>query len=158
MKSDTYSQSIIHTSHKHGTTFQTIHYDSNRLIRIHITWSDSTDASTCGGYLCSPRAIHPQAMCFKCYNESISLTTRLALNEFQASCYSHHRSQSALGETNWLLRVSRCNLTLNPYLVIQIGHHHGHPLTEAMELRPDHWSATLKVSPRDPKDLYTNTD
>ncbi|QCD89421.1 hypothetical protein DEO72_LG4g365 [Vigna unguiculata] len=30
----------------------------------------------------------------------ISLTTRLALNEFQASCYSHHRSQSALSETN----------------------------------------------------------
>ena len=29
-----------------------------------------------------------------------SLTTRLALNEFQASCYSHHRSQSALGKTN----------------------------------------------------------
>ncbi|QCD99880.1 hypothetical protein DEO72_LG7g1167 [Vigna unguiculata] len=26
----------------------------------------------------------------------ISLTTKLALNEFQASCYSHHRSQSAL--------------------------------------------------------------
>ena len=37
-------------------------------------------------------------MCYKCYNESISLTTRLALNEFQASYYSHHRSQSALGE------------------------------------------------------------
>ncbi|QCD81773.1 hypothetical protein DEO72_LG2g2103 [Vigna unguiculata] len=42
----------------------------------------------------------------------ISLTTRLALNEFQASCYSHHRSQSALSETNWLLRVSGCS----PYL------------------------------------------
>ena len=55
---------------------------------------------------------HPRAMCYKCYNESISLTTRLTLNEFQASCYSHHRSQSALSETNWLLRVSRCN----PYL------------------------------------------
>jgi len=32
-----------------------------------------------------PRAAHPRAMCYKCYNESISLTTRLALNEFQAS-------------------------------------------------------------------------
>jgi len=41
----------------------------------------------------------------------ISLTTRLALTGFQASWYSHHRSESALGETNWLLRVSRCNLT-----------------------------------------------
>jgi len=68
----------------------------------------------------------------------ISLTTRLALNGFQASCYPHHRSQSALGETNWLLTVSGCNLTLNPYLVIQMGHHHGHPLTGAMRLRPDH--------------------
>ena len=26
--------------------------------------------------------------------------TMLALNEFQASCYSHHKSQSALSETN----------------------------------------------------------
>ena len=43
---------------------------------------------------------HPRAMCYKCYDESISFTTRLALNEFQAFCYSHHRSQSALGETN----------------------------------------------------------
>jgi len=42
----------------------------------------------------------------------ISLTTRLALNEFQASCYSHHKSQSALSETNWPLRVSGCS----PYL------------------------------------------
>ncbi|QCD90576.1 hypothetical protein DEO72_LG4g1533 [Vigna unguiculata] len=61
--------------------------------------------------------------------DQFSLTTRLALNEFQASCYSHHRSQSALSETNWLLRASGCNLNLNPYLVIQMGHHHGHPLT-----------------------------
>ena len=101
---------------------------------------------------------HPRAMCYKCYNESISPTTRLALNEFQASCYSHHRSQSTLGETNWPLRASGYNLTLNPYLVIQMGHHHGHPLTGAMELRPDHWSATLKVSPRDSKELRTDTD
>jgi len=87
-----------------------------------------------------------------------SLTTRLALNEFQASCYSHHKSQFALGETHWLLKVSGCNLTLNPYLVIQMGHHHGHPLTGAKELRPDHWSTTLRISPRDPKELRTDTD
>ena len=42
----------------------------------------------------------------------ISLTTRLALNELQASCYSPRRSQSALSETNWPLRVSGCS----PYL------------------------------------------
>jgi len=59
-----------------------------------------------------PRAAHPRAMCYKCYNETISLTTRLALNEFHASCYSHHRSQFALSETNWLLRVSGGNLYL----------------------------------------------
>jgi len=59
-----------------------------------------------------PRVAHPRALCYKCYDESISLTTRLALNEFQASCYSHHRNQSALSETNRLLRVSGCN----PYL------------------------------------------
>jgi len=108
--------------------------------------------------LLTPELLTPELCVTSVTMDQFSLTTRLALNEFQASCYSHHRSQSALGETNWLLRVSRCNLTLNPYLVIQIGHHHGHPLTEAMELRPDHWSATLKVSPRDPKDLCTNTD
>jgi len=87
-----------------------------------------------------------------------SLTTRLALNEFRVSYYSHHKSQSALGETNWLFRVSGCNLTLNLYLVIQMGHHHGHPLTGAMGLHPDHWSTTLGISPRDPKDLRTDTD
>jgi len=90
--------------------------------------------------------------------DQFSLTTRLALNEFRASCYSHHRGQSALGETNWPLRVSGCNLTLNPYLVIPMGHHHGHLLPGAMELRPDHWNATLKVSPRDPKELCTDAD
>jgi len=83
----------------------------------------------------------------------ISLTTGLALTGFQASYYSHHRSQSALGETNWLLKVSGCNLTLNPYLVIQMGHNHGHPLTGAMGLRPDHWSVAPEVSPRDPQGI-----
>ena len=70
-------------------------YTTTRLIRIHITWSDSADACACGGYLCSP----PNYV-LRCYNKSISLTTRLALRRFQASYYSHHRSQSALGETN----------------------------------------------------------
>jgi len=64
--------------------------------------------------------------------------TRLTLNEFQASYYSHHRSQSTLSETNYLLKASGCNLSLNPYQVIKMGHHHGHLLTGAMELRPDH--------------------
>ena len=32
--------------------------------------------------------------------DQFSLTTRLVHSEFQASYYSHHKSQSALGETN----------------------------------------------------------
>jgi len=40
--------------------------------------------------------------------------------------------------------MSGCNLTLNPYQIIKMGHHHGLPLTGAMELRPDHWSTTRK--------------
>jgi len=42
---------------------------------------------------------HPRA---KCYNVTMSQPphTRLALDEFQASCYSHHKNQSALCETN----------------------------------------------------------
>ncbi|QCE14590.1 hypothetical protein DEO72_LG11g1593 [Vigna unguiculata] len=85
-----------------------------------------------------PELLDPELCSTSVMLNQISLTTRLALTGFQASSYSHHRSQSALGETNWLLRVSGCNLTLNPYLVIQMGHHHGHPLTGAMKLRPDH--------------------
>jgi len=108
--------------------------------------------------LLTPELLTPELCVSSVTMNQFSLTTRLALNEFQASCYSHHRSQSALGETNWPLRASGCNLTLNPYLVIQMGHYHGHPLTGAMELRPDHWSATLKVSPKDPKELCTDTD
>jgi len=108
--------------------------------------------------LLTPELLDPELCNTSVTMNQISLTTRLALNGFQASCYPHHKSQSALGETNWLLRVLGCNLTLNPYPVIQMGHHHEHPLTGAMELRPDHWSATLKVSPRDPKELCTDTN
>jgi len=121
-------------------TLHSIHYDSTRLIRIyiynlvefsgclHLWWIPLLDLELLDPELCNTSVTMNQ----------ISLTTRLALTGFQASCYSHHRSQSALGETNWLLRVSGCNLTLNPYLVIQMGHHHGHPLMGAMGLHPDH--------------------
>jgi len=139
MQSNIFSSPHIHIATKHVMTLHSIHYDSTRLIRIRITWSDSADACTCGGYLCSTLSCSIPELCnTSVMMNQISLTTRLALNEFQASCYSHHKSQSALGETNWLLRVLGCNLTLNPYLVIQMGHHHGHPLTGAMGLRPDH--------------------
>ena len=35
-------------------SIDTLRLDSTRLIRIRITQSDSADAYTCGGYLCSP--------------------------------------------------------------------------------------------------------
>jgi len=77
----------------------------------------------------------------------IPLITRLALNEFQASCYSHHRSQSALSETNWPLRVSGCSPYLEslpsytdgapPWTPTNRGHGiTSRPLTGAMEFMP----------------------
>jgi len=120
MQIDILPQSIIHTSSNHVTTPQ---INTPRL--------DSTHPDTYN-------LLTPELYVISVAMNQFSLTTRLALNEFQASCYSHHKSQSALGETNQLLRASGCNLTLNPYLVIQMGHHHGHPLTWVMGLRPDH--------------------
>ena len=48
-----FSSSHIHITIKHVMTLHSIHYDSTRLIRIRITWSDSADARTCGEYPCS---------------------------------------------------------------------------------------------------------
>jgi len=62
--------------------------------------------------LLTPELLTPELCVTSVSMNQFSLTTRLALNEFQASCYSHHRSQSALSETNRFLRVSGCN----PYL------------------------------------------
>ena len=50
-------------------------------------------------------SVHPELLTHELCVTSVtmnqfSLTTKLALNEFQASCYSHHKSQSALVETN----------------------------------------------------------
>jgi len=101
---------------------------------------------------------HPRAMCYKCYNESIPSHTRLALNEFQASCYSHHRSQSALSETNWLLRVSGCN----PYLESLPSYIDGAPPWTPTKRGHGITSLSLKhdpeISPRDSKELRTNTN
>jgi len=113
MQSNIFSSSHIHIATKHIMTLHSIHYDPTRLIRIRITWSDSADACACGGYLYSNLSYSNLSYVLQVLLWiKISLTTRLALNEFQASCYSHHRSQSALSETNWPLRVSRCS----PYL------------------------------------------
>ena len=108
--------------------------------------------------LLTPELPTPELCVTSVTMNQISLTTRLALNEFRASYYSYHRSQSALSETNRLLRVSGCNLNLNPYLVIQMGRHHGHPLTgpwnyvPTTEARP--WESHLEI----PKDLRIDTD
>ena len=87
----------------------------------------------------------------------ISLTTRLALNELQASCYSHHRSQSALSETNWPLRVSGCS----PYLESLPSYTDGAPSWAPTNRGHGITSRPLKrdpeVPPRDPKEIYALT-
>ena len=49
--------------------------------------------------LLTPELLDPELCNTSVTMNQISLTTRLALTGFQASCYSHHKSQSALGET-----------------------------------------------------------
>jgi len=103
-----------------------------------------------------PRVAHPWAMCYKCYNESIPSHTRLTLNEFQAFCYSHHRSQSALSETNWLLRVSGWN----PYLESLPNFIEGAPPWTPTNRGHGITSRPLKhdpeIPPRDFKELCTD--
>jgi len=154
MQTDILPQSIIHTSSNHVTTPQ---INTLRLDSTHLDTYNLVGFNGCLHLWWIP-LLTPEVCVTSVAMNQFSLTTRLALNEFQASYYSHHRSQSALGKTNWLIRASRCNITLNPYLVIQMGHHHGHPLTGVMGLRPDHWSTTLRIPPRDPKELPTDTD
>ena len=67
-----------------------------RLIQIHIILSDSADGCTCGGFPYSTELLILELSVTMSQPPHI----RLALNEFQASCYSSHKSQSALCETN----------------------------------------------------------
>ena len=82
--------------------------------------------------------------------------TRLALNEFQASYYSHHKSQSTLSETNWLLRVPGCN----PYLESLPSYIVGAPPWTPTNRGHGITSRPLKhdpgISHRDFKELHTN--
>jgi len=73
--------------------------------------------------LLEPELLIPELCVTSVTMNQISLTTRLALNEFQASCYSHHRSQPALSETNWSLRVSG----YSPYLESLLSYTDGAP-------------------------------
>jgi len=68
------STNHVMTFKQYTKTHDTTHPDT-------YNYSDSADACTCGGLSCSTELIvtvlHPSH-------------TRLALNRFQASCYSHH--------------------------------------------------------------------
>jgi len=103
--------------------------------------------------LLEPELLIPELCVTSVTMNQNSLTTRLALNEFQASCYSHHRSQSALNETNWPLRVSGYSPYLESLLSYTDGAPPWTPTNKAMGLRPDHWSTALGTSPRDPQGL-----
>jgi len=52
----------------------------------------------------------------------------------QASCYSHHLSQYALRETNWLIRVPECNPYLESLLNYIMRHHHETPTNMGHEI------------------------
>jgi len=60
----------------------------------------------------------------------------IILLKTRVSCYSHHLSQFALHETNWLFRVSKYNPYLNPYLIIHITAPPWTLTKRFMELRP----------------------
>ena len=94
-------------------TIQAINYDTTRHIQIHITMVGFSGRLHLWWIpLLTLELLTPELCVTSVTMNQFSFTTRLALNEFQVSCYSHHRSQSALSETNWPLRVSGCN----PYL------------------------------------------
>ena len=80
----------------------TLRLDSTRL---DLTRLDSSDTYNLVGFsgclhLWWIPLLTPELCVTSVTMNQFSLTTRLALNEFQASYYSHHRSQSALSETN----------------------------------------------------------
>jgi len=108
MQSDILSQSNIHTSSKHVMTFQ---INTLRLDSTHPDTYNPVRFSGCLHLWWIP-LLTPELCVTSVTLNQIPPHTRLALNGFQASCYSHHKSKSALSETNWLLRVSGCN----PYL------------------------------------------
>ena len=49
---------------------------------------------------------------------SLQSSKVIILPKTKVSRYSHHLNQSALRETNWFFKVSRCNPYLNPFLII----------------------------------------
>jgi len=94
--------------------------------------------------LLEPELLTPELCVTNVTMKQFSLTTRLALNEFQASCYSHHRSQSALSETNWPLRVSG----YSPYLESLLSYTDGTPPWTPTNRGHEITSRPLKRDPR----------
>ena len=122
-RANTYSSYSQMHYHHPISIYNQAYYDSSfntlRLDSTHLDTYNLVGFSGCPHLwwipLLTPELLTPEQCVTSVTMDQFSLTTRLALNEFQASCYSHHRSQSTLSETNLLLRVSGCNLTLNPY-------------------------------------------
>ena len=108
------SQSQQHFHHTVKYTF-TIQYPYNNqacydfsinTLRLDSTHPDTYNLVRFSGWLhlwwiplLTPELVTPELCVTSVTMNQFSLTTRLALNEFQASFYSH-KSQSALGETN----------------------------------------------------------
>jgi len=125
----------------YDSSFNTLRLDSTHPDTYNLWWISLLDPELLISELCVTSVTMNQ----------ISLTTRLALNEFQASCYPHHRSQSALSETNWPLRVSGCS----PYLESLPSYIDGAPpwnYVPTTEAQP--WRSHLET----PRNLHADTE
>ena len=114
----------------HPYSNQACHDSSFDTLRLDLTHPDMYNLVGFSGCLhlwwiplLEPELLTPELCVTNVTMKQFSLTTRLALNEFQASCYSHHRGQSALSETNWPLRVSG----YSPYLESLLSYTNGAP-------------------------------
>jgi len=96
MQSDILSQSNIHTSSKHVRTFQ---INTLRLDSTHPDTYNLVGFSGCLHLWWIP-LLTPELYVTSVTMNQIPQHTRLALNGFQASYYSHHKSPSSLSETN----------------------------------------------------------
>ena len=106
------------------------------------------DACTCGGLYCSTKSL---PMCFTLPRTRLvfkQTSKAIILPKNRVSCYSHHLSQSALRETNWLFRVSICNPYLNPYLIIYTTTPPWNLTKRFMELRPSHTAPPWDLTKR----------
>jgi len=153
MQSDIPSQSNTHISSNHVMTFQ------NNTLRLDSTHRDTYNLvgfSECLHLWWIP-LLNPELCVTSVTMNQFSSHIRLVLNGFQGSYYSHHRSQSALSETNWLLRM----LGYNPYLESLPSYIDGEPPWTPTIRGHEITSRPLKhdpeVSPRNSKELCTDS-